>query len=490
MSWSRRAPNLGWAHRRRHGRRGEIVTQPRPPSCRQCSRAPLRGVPKAALTYRRGPGVGWETPGAANHALDGDLGAHRMKPSRRKFLGLGAGAAVLPALPCVVRAQTYPSRPVRLISGFPAGGVNDLLARLIGQWLTERLGQQVIVENRPGAAGNIATEAAVRAAADGYTLLMLTVTHAINATLYEKLNYDLVRDIAPVASLIRSPLVMEVTAAFPAKTVPEFIAYAKANPGKINMASSGNGTPPHVAGELFKMLTGIDMVHVPYRGGAPALTDLIGGQVQVMFAVLPEVIEQIKAGKVRALAVTTAVRADALPDVPTVGDFVAGFEASYWGGIGAPRTTPAEIIDRLNTEINLALADHAIKARLLELGDARGVREAHRRRDRKMGEGGEVCRRPTRMKAISCSAAAEIRCSRSTPIPSCSAPPTTTPMVSRFSLFCGSPVWRSGTSTFSTRRQRRADSCLISSMTVRRSATAIRSSPTSFASTGCGSTTR
>ena len=227
-----------------------------------------------------------------------------MQRRRRRFLHLAAGAVALPVLARIVRAQSYPARPVRLISGFPAGGINDLLARLIGQRLSDRLGQQFVVENRPGADGNIATEAAVRAPPDGYTLLMLTVTHAINATLYDKLNYDLVRDIAPVASIIRSPLVMEVNASFPAKSVPELIAYAKANPGKVNMASSGNGTPPHVAGELFKLMAGIDMVHVPYRGGAPALTDLIGGQVDVMLAVLPEVMEQIRAGKVRALAVT------------------------------------------------------------------------------------------------------------------------------------------------------------------------------------------
>ena len=291
-----------------------------------------------------------------------------MQRRRRRFLHLAAGAVALPVLARIVRAQSYPARPVRLISGFPAGGINDLLARLIGQRLSDRLGQQFVVENRPGAAGNIATEAAVRAPPDGYTLLMLTVTHAINATLYDKLNYDLVRDIAPVASIIRSPLVMEVNASFPAKSVPELIAYAKANPGKVNMASSGNGTPPQVAGELFKLMAGIDMVHVPYRGGAPALTDLIGGQVDVMLAVLPEVMEQIRAGKVRALAVTTAVRSDALPDVPTVSDFVPGFEASYWGGIGAPGKTPAEIISGLNKEINLALADPGIRERLLELG--------------------------------------------------------------------------------------------------------------------------
>jgi tripartite-type tricarboxylate transporter receptor subunit TctC len=291
-----------------------------------------------------------------------------MKLPRRRFLHLAAGAAALTAAARIARAQSYPTRPVRLISGFPAGGVNDILARLLGQWLSERLGQQFIVENRPGAAGNIATEAAVRAAPDGYTLLMVTVTHAINATLYEKLNYNLIRDIAPVAGIIRSPLVMEVNASFPAKTVREFIAYAKANPGKINMASSGNGTPPHVAGELFKMMAGVDMVHVPYRGGAPALTDLLGGQVQVMFAVLPEVIEPIRAGKLRALAVTTATPSEALPDIPTVGDFVPGFEASYWGGVGAPKDTPAEIIDKLNRVINAGLADPKLKARLVELG--------------------------------------------------------------------------------------------------------------------------
>jgi tripartite-type tricarboxylate transporter receptor subunit TctC len=274
----------------------------------------------------------------------------------------------LPAVSRLARAQAYPSRPVRLISGFPAGGANDILARLIGHWLSQRLGQQFIVENRPGAAGNIATEMAARAPADGYTLVMLTVTHAINVTLYEKLNYDLIRDIAPVASIMRAPLVMDVPVAFPAQTVDEFIAYAKANPGKINMGSAGNGTPPHVAGEQFRMMTGIDMVHVPYRGGAPALTDLIAGQVQVMFAVLPEVIEQIRAGKVRALAVTTATRSEALPDIPAVGDFVPGFEASYWGGIGAPKNTPAGIIELLNKEINAGLANPDIKARLAELG--------------------------------------------------------------------------------------------------------------------------
>jgi tripartite-type tricarboxylate transporter receptor subunit TctC len=288
--------------------------------------------------------------------------------TRRHLLQAGTVTAALPALSRLSEAQTYPSRPVRLLSGFPAGGANDILARVIGQWLSERLGQQFVVENRPGAAGNIATEVAVRAPADGYTLAMLTVTHAINASLYEKLSYDLIRDIAPVASIMRAPLVMEVTDSFPAKTVADFIAYAKANAGKINMGSAGIGTPPHVAGELFKMMTGIDMVHVPYRGGAPALTDLLGGQIQVMFAVLPEVIEQIRAGKLRALAVTTAMPSDALPGVPTVGESVPGFEASYWGGIGAPKNTPQQIVALLNREINAGLAEAGIKTRIAELG--------------------------------------------------------------------------------------------------------------------------
>jgi tripartite-type tricarboxylate transporter receptor subunit TctC len=288
--------------------------------------------------------------------------------TRRHLLQAGTATAALPALSRLSEAQTYPSRPVRLLSGFPAGGANDILARVIGQWLSERLGQQFVVENRPGAAGNIATEVAVRAPADGYTLAMLTVTHAINASLYEKLSYDLIRDIAPVASIMRAPLVMEVNDSFPAKTVADFIAYAKANPGKITMGSAGIGTPPHVAGELFKMMTGIDMVHVPYRGGAPALTDLLGGQIQVMFAVLPEVIEQIRAGKLRALAVTTAMPSDALPGVPTVGESVPGFEASYWGGIGAPKNTPQQIVALLNREINAGLAEAGIKTRIAELG--------------------------------------------------------------------------------------------------------------------------
>jgi tripartite-type tricarboxylate transporter receptor subunit TctC len=291
-----------------------------------------------------------------------------MKLPRRKFLRLAAGAAALPAVHRSASAQSYPSRPARIISGFPAGGVNDILARLMSQRLSDRLGQQFIVENRPGAAGNIATEAAVRAPADGYTLLMLTVTHAINATLYERLNYNFIRDIAPVASIARAPFVMEVNPSVPARTVPEFIAYAKANPGKINMASAGNGTPPHVSGELFKLLTGVDMLHVPYRGAAPALTDLLGGQVQVMFADMPSSIECVRSGKLRALAVTTTTRSEVLSELPTVSEFVPEFEASGWWGIGAPRNTSPEIVDMLNKEINTALIDVKIKARLADLG--------------------------------------------------------------------------------------------------------------------------
>ena len=245
---------------------------------------------------------------------------------------------------------------------------NDIVARLIGQWLSERLGQPFIIENRPGAGSNIATEAVVRAPPDGYTLLLVGPPNAINATLYDKLNFNFIRDIAPVASIVRVPNVMVVNPSVPAKTVPEFIAYAKANPGKINMASAGIGSSAHVAGELFKMMTGVDMVHVPYRGAAPALTDLLGGQVQVCSPRMPASIEYIKAGKLRALAVTTATRSEALPDVPTVGEFVPGYEASSWYGVGAPKNTPAEIVDKLNKEINAALADPKIKARLADLG--------------------------------------------------------------------------------------------------------------------------
>jgi tripartite-type tricarboxylate transporter receptor subunit TctC len=291
-----------------------------------------------------------------------------MKLPRRQFLHLGASAAALPALSHIARAQTYPTRPVRLIVGVAPGGPIDFLARLMGQWLSERLGQPFVIENRPGAGTNIATEMVVRAAPDGYTLLMVASSSAINATLYEKLNFNIVRDIAPVASIIRQPYVMLVHPSVPAKMVPEFIAYAKANPGKINMASAGNGTGQHVAGELFKMMTGVDMVHVPYRGGAPAITDLIAGQVQVMFISPVGLIEYIRAGKLRALAVTTATRAEALPDLPPLGDFVPGFEASGWNGIGAPKNTSREIIEKLNKEINAALSDPNMKARFVDLG--------------------------------------------------------------------------------------------------------------------------
>jgi tripartite-type tricarboxylate transporter receptor subunit TctC len=291
-----------------------------------------------------------------------------MKIPRRGFLHLAAGAAALPAISRIARAQTYPTRPVRIVVGFPAAGGSDVIARLIGQWLSERLGQQFVIDNRPGAGSNIGTEAVVRAPADGYTVLLVDTPKAINATLYEKLNFNFIRDIAPVAGIVREPNVMEVNPSFPAKTVPEFIAYAKANPGKIDMASSGNGTTSHIAGELFKMTTGINMVHVPYRGAAPALTDLLGGQVHVAFLDMASSIEYIRIGKLRALAVTTAARSQELPDIPTVGDFLPGYEASSWWGVGAPKGTPAEIIEKLNKEINAALADPKMKGRLAELG--------------------------------------------------------------------------------------------------------------------------
>jgi tripartite-type tricarboxylate transporter receptor subunit TctC len=287
---------------------------------------------------------------------------------RRKFLCVAACAAAVPAASRLSWAQAYPVRPVRLVVPTTAGGGIDILARLLGQWLSERLGQPFVIENRPGAAGNIGVESVVRAPPDGYTLLLVAVTNAINASLYDHLNFNFIRDIAPVAGATRASLVMVVNPSFPARTVPEFIAYAKANPGKVNMASSGNGTPQHICGELFKMMTGVDMVHVPYRGVAPALTDLFGGQVQVMFNSTPPSVEHIRAGKLRALAVTTAMRSDALPEVPTVAEFVRGYEASGWLGVGAPRNTPVEIIDRLNREINAGLADPALAARLADLG--------------------------------------------------------------------------------------------------------------------------
>jgi tripartite-type tricarboxylate transporter receptor subunit TctC len=291
-----------------------------------------------------------------------------MKFPRRQFLHLAAGAAALPALSRVAWAQGYPTRPIRWVVGFVPGGATDIIARLMGQWLSERLGQSVVIENRPGAGSNIATEVVVNAPADGYTLLLVGPTHTVNATLYERLNYNFIRDIAPIASISREPLVMVVNPSVPAKTVTEFIAYAKAHPGKLNMASSGIGTSVHVGGELFKMMTGIDMLHVPYRGAAPAITDLIGGRVQVMFATLPSSIEYIRAGNLRALAVTTAKRTPVLPDVPTVSDVLPGYEASAVYGVGAPRNTPAEIIDKLNKEINAGLADSGMKARLADLG--------------------------------------------------------------------------------------------------------------------------
>jgi tripartite-type tricarboxylate transporter receptor subunit TctC len=291
-----------------------------------------------------------------------------MKLPRRNFLHLAAGAAALPAFPRFAWAQTYPTRPVRIIVGLAAGGPADIVARLIAQWLSERLGQPFVVENRTGAATNIATEAVVRAPADGYTLLFVTAANAINTSLYQKLSFNLSRDIVPVASLIRSPSVLEVNPSVPARTVPEFIAYAKANPGKLTMASSGIGTPSHVFGELFKFMTGVNLVHVPYRGAAPALADLLAGQVQVFFDPMPNPIEYIKAGKVRPLAITTATRSEALPDVPTVSEFVPGYEGSFWFGVGAPKSTPAEIVDKLNKEVNAALDDPKMKARLADLG--------------------------------------------------------------------------------------------------------------------------
>jgi tripartite-type tricarboxylate transporter receptor subunit TctC len=287
---------------------------------------------------------------------------------RRQFLHLAAGAAVLPSLQRLARAQAYPSRPVHVIVPVPPGGALDILARLMGQWLSDHMGQTFVIENRPGGGTNIGVEAVVRAPADGYTLLLVPGSVTANATLYTKLNFNFLRDIVPIGMISSLPLVMEVNLANPATTVPEFIAWAKANRGKVSMASGGTGSTSHLGGELFKLRTGIDMLHVPYRGGAPALTDLMGGQVQVYFSPLPESISTIRAGKVRALAVTTAKRSQALPDVPTIGESVAGFEANTWQGIGAPKKTPADIVQRLNKEINVALADPKIKERLADLG--------------------------------------------------------------------------------------------------------------------------
>ena len=291
-----------------------------------------------------------------------------MEFPRRTFLHLALGAAALPATSRMARAQAYPSRPVRIIVGFPAGGATDIQARLMGQWLSDRLGQQFIIENRSGASGNIGTEAVARAAPDGYTLLQIVTPHAINAALYSNLSFDFLRDIAPVVCSARLGYVIVVHPSVPVTTVPELIAYAKANPGKINYGSAGPGTPQNIACELFKMMAGVNLVHVPYRGGAPAITDLIGGQIQLIFAPLSESIQQIKAGQLRALAVTTAARLNVLPDTPTVGDFVPGYEASGFAGVGVPRNTPAEIIALLNKELNAGLADPKVKGRIEELG--------------------------------------------------------------------------------------------------------------------------
>jgi tripartite-type tricarboxylate transporter receptor subunit TctC len=287
---------------------------------------------------------------------------------RRDFLisAMAFGVALAPGASAY--AETYPARPVRLIVGFSAGGPTDITARLIAQWLSERFGRQFVVENRPGAGSNIAAEAVVKALPDGHTLLLVGATNAINATLYDKLNFNLIRDIAPVSGIIRVPLIMEVHPSVPVKTVAEFIAYAKANPGKINLGSGGNGTTTHVAGELFKLMAGVEVVHVPYRGGAPMLVDLLGGQVQVTFDPMPSAIQYVRSGKLRALAVTTATRSEAVPDLPTVADVLPGYEASTWYGVGAPRNTPVEIIAKLNIEINAALADPKMKAQLADLG--------------------------------------------------------------------------------------------------------------------------
>jgi len=293
-----------------------------------------------------------------------------MKLFRRRFLQCAAGAVALPAVSRLAWAQSYPAHPVRIIVGFGAGGAPDILARLVGQWLSARLSQPFVVENRPGAGSNLATEAVVKAPGDGDMLLLVSLANAVNATLYDKLNYDFIRDIAPVAGVSRDPDVMVVNPSFPAKSLPEFIAYGKANPGKINMASPGVGTSPHMAGELFKFMTGIDMAHVAYRASPPAISDLLAGHVQVYFAPISVAVEYVKAGKLRALAVTTATRADALPNIPAVGEFVPGYEVTAWFGIGAPRSTPTEIVDTLNKEINAGLVDPKLKARFAALGSS------------------------------------------------------------------------------------------------------------------------
>ena len=287
---------------------------------------------------------------------------------RRNILHLAAGAAALPAVPRIASAQAYPTRPVRIVAAFAAGGGVDITARLVGQWLSDRLGQPFLIENRPGAGGNIGTEAVVHAPPDGHTLLLATVPNAVNATLYEKLNFNFVRDIAPVAGIIRVPMAILLHPSVPAKTVPEFIAYAKANPDKINMASAGTGSAPHMAGELFNFMAGVKMVHVPYRGQGPALSDLLGGQVQVYFATTPGTSDFVRTGKLRALAVTTPTRAEVFAELPRVGDFVQGYEASQWYGMGAPKNTPVEVIDKLNREINAALSDNRMRAKFAEIG--------------------------------------------------------------------------------------------------------------------------
>jgi tripartite-type tricarboxylate transporter receptor subunit TctC len=291
-----------------------------------------------------------------------------MNLSRRHFMRVAATIAALPVAQHIASAQTYPTRPVRWIVPYAAGGPTDIVARLLGQWLSERLGQQFVIENRPGAGTNIGTEAVVRSPADGYTLLLVSPANAIDATLYDKLNFNFIRDIAPIASILRMANLVVVNPAVPVKTIPEFIAYGKANPRKLNMASSGNGTSAHVSGELFKMMTTVDMVHIPYRGAAPAMTDLLAGHIQVYFGNLGSSVEYVRSGKLRALAVTTATRAEALPDLPTVAEFVPGYEASAFYGLGAPRGVPAEVVDRLNSEINSGLADASIRARLAEIG--------------------------------------------------------------------------------------------------------------------------
>jgi tripartite-type tricarboxylate transporter receptor subunit TctC len=287
---------------------------------------------------------------------------------RREFLRLAGAVLGAPAVPLIARAQTYPSRPVRIVVGFAAGGSNDIYARVMGQWLSERVGQAFVVENRPGAGNNVATEAVVKAAPDGYTLLLVNPANAINATLYDRLNFNFIRDIAPVASMIRQPLVMLVNPSVPAKTIPEFIAYATANPNKINMASGGNGSVNHLAGELFKMMAGVNLIHIPYRGAGPALADLLGGQVHLFFGGVASSAEYVRAGKLRALAVTTTTRSESLPNIPIVSEFVPGYEASDWFGLGVPKGTPAEIVDKLNEEIRAGLADPKIKTRLADLG--------------------------------------------------------------------------------------------------------------------------